>query len=606
MKNIILQKLSARISAFLALLIFLSHPLFGQSNQNSKSPCLDEYPREEVVLFSDRDYYLTGDSLWFKAFVFLDGQLSSDMSKVLYLELHDHQKDVFSQKKYRMEEGMVDDLFEIPADIPSGNYFLRVYTQYGRNFGIENFFTKVVSIINPLAETNLVQGDKKSLNDMDQSIELTHMDAAIHLDINLSKDTFYQREKIELKINDRINANLLVSVRKKGSSHSWKALNGFITGNSWLASSYLKTGMGKQIMTAFPSEKVYFEKLKWIPEIKGLTLSGKVINSLNGEAAEDIYCIGSVIDDMPQLYLSKTNQEGAFIFSLPYLEDEKDIFVGMRYVHDQPVEILIDREFSTSFPKLQNIPFPYDSLKHIFLEEVFVNKQLNSKFQNFSKEAAYPLSNKLPSSFNIGKADFRVDINEFIYIPTVIEIFRELIPTVSVMGRTGNRKLKIYDQAKFRYFENTLVLLDNVPVSDIEELLKIEPKKLNAIEVFNTEYLLGDYYFEGIISLHSQTENFAGYKWNNNSVFLNYITLHPKNTFHHPVYKNHERLSEKNPDFRTLLYWNPKLQMKGEEEVLYFYSSDHQSEYEVLVRGYTNEGIPCYGRIDFVVMKEEK
>ena len=97
-------------------------------------------------------------------------------------------------------------------------------------------------------------------------------------------------------------------------------------------------------------------------------------------------------------------------------------------------------------------------------------------------------------------------------------------------------------------------------------------------------------------------DNFAGFKWTDNSVFLNFKTLHPELTFHLPDYQNSNLKMDSKADFRTILYWNPEVNLDGEDRKIHFFSSDYQSVYEVILRGYTDEGIFCYGSLEFEVV----
>ena len=218
--------------------------------------------------------------------------------------------------------------------------------------------------------------------------------------------------------------------------------------------------------------------------------------------------------------------------------EDKDIFVGFKNNYSKDLEILINKDFSTSFPEIQAIPLLFDSSRHNLMEDLYLNSQLNRIFHADSLLPAYQLPKIIHGSYNLGNPDLEVKIKDFIYIPKLEEVFRELIPTVSVRGNKGNQRLLVFDRVRLKYFENPLVLLDNVPVSDIDKLMEIDPKNLRTIKVYNSQYLIGDYFFEGIISLQSDTDNFAGFKWTDNSVFLSFKTLHPQATFHLPDYQN--------------------------------------------------------------------
>jgi hypothetical protein len=83
---------------------------------------------------------------------------------------------------------------------------------------------------------------------------------------------------------------------------------------------------------------------------------------------------------------------------------------------------------------------------------------------------------------------------------------------------------------------------------------------------------------------------------------LKYLSLSPVLNFASPVYDSEAKRETPNADFRTLLYWNPDIKVTSDTRIS-FYTSDHLSEYEVVVRGRTSDGEVVYGRTAFHVVK---
>jgi hypothetical protein len=71
----------------------------------------------------------------------------------LHIDLISPNTKIIDSHIIRIENGFGNGDFSIPKDLPSGQYKLRAYTNYMRNFGDQKFFNKDISIINPL-ETN--------------------------------------------------------------------------------------------------------------------------------------------------------------------------------------------------------------------------------------------------------------------------------------------------------------------------------------------------------------------------------------------------------------------------------------------------------------------
>jgi len=564
--------------------------------------CVEDWPEEQVKLLTDRDFYMVGEELWFKAYTFVDGKLSSDWSKVLYIELFNERQDIFVQEKYELYDGTTAGSFVIPDGLNTGHYFLRAYTRYQINFPSESFFTRVVSVINPMSEVSEVQ-----MGDNDKASEILTGQTfdtlgGININVSVNKQKVCRREKVILTIESAPATNLTVAVRKKGSAHTKADMHEYVLANPWLKNTYSGLPQGEKLRISSREKKHdRSTELRWAPEIRGVTLSGMVRNKVTGQPVPDIYCITSVIGEAPQLHMAKTFTDGSFIFPFHHLKNDKDIFIAIRGDANRDLDILINNDFSSTFPEIQPMVMAYDSSRHAVFEALFINSQLRRTFEMPFKETTYGLHNSDLPAFNIGSPDLTIDIKDFIDIPTMPEVFRELIPTVSVRGKVGNRKLNVFNKDAYKDLRNPLVLLDNVPVTDVDKLLQMDPSKLREIKVFNADYLLGDHAFEGIISLKTNTADFAGFKWTDNSVFLGFKGIKDTGVFEHPVYSA-GAVSTK-PDFRTVLYWNPDPGAGGNNSSLTFFASDHVSLYEVVVQGFTHSGIPCYGRVEFEVLK---
>lgn len=104
---------------------------------------------EKVYLHVDRENYLAGDDIWFKAYLIdaLD-HLLTDHSNNLHVELISPSSKIISSRIIRLEGGLGNGDFKLPADIKSGRYRLRAYTNYMRNFSDQLFFSKEITIIN--------------------------------------------------------------------------------------------------------------------------------------------------------------------------------------------------------------------------------------------------------------------------------------------------------------------------------------------------------------------------------------------------------------------------------------------------------------------------
>lgn len=582
--------------------MFVTFWALGQEKDVDLMRCVDKLPIESVTLVTDRDYYLVGETLWFNAYVFIDGNVSGSLSKVLYVELFNNKKNVFIKQKFELENGKAKGNFTVPVEMNSGHYFIRAYTQYMRNFTEDQIFCKVLTIIHPQSEFSEVKPSEKL--ESEEMMTTVKPENPISFSVTTDQKKYDSRTPVSLSINGEIPSDLSIAVRRKGTGHEARELEQFFITNPWLQQFYpfLQEDCSGRNVPEETSETA-MERLTWIPEIRGMTVTGMIRNKQTKKPVPDIYCISSVIGEVPQIHLSKTQKDGRFLFAFNHLEGEKDIFVAIRNDENRENEILINKDFSLSFPPMEPMILQFEKEQHALFEELYINAQLNQTFEMEEQQSAFPEDSPLPPAFNIGSPDLVVDIKEFIDIPTMPEIFRELIPSVTVRGKVGSRKLTVFDRDVYRSYDNPVVLLDNVPVTDIEKMLQLDPAKLKSIEVFNSNYFLGDYLFGGLISIRTNTEDFAGYKWTDESIFLPFSTISRSKAFEYPIYQTTSQKLDKKPDFRTLLFWNPEVQMNREKQDFTFYTSDATGTYEVIVRGFSSDGRPCIGVAEFEVVR---
>ncbi|WP_295792313.1 hypothetical protein [Mucilaginibacter sp.] len=107
--------------------------------------------REKIYTHTNKNYYLTGEILWFKLYCVDDSSnISTGISKVAYVELLDNNHIAVMQAKIGLKDGAGNGSLFIPLSLPNGNYLLRAYTSWMKNFGPGVFFEKQLTIANPL------------------------------------------------------------------------------------------------------------------------------------------------------------------------------------------------------------------------------------------------------------------------------------------------------------------------------------------------------------------------------------------------------------------------------------------------------------------------
>lgn len=105
---------------------------------------------EKVYLHTDRNSYVAGENIWYKAYLLSDpNHKPSEISKTIYIELVDPDGKQILQSKLYVENGRANGDLKLPPYLETGRYALRAYTQWMRNWDSEYFFHKSIHILSP-------------------------------------------------------------------------------------------------------------------------------------------------------------------------------------------------------------------------------------------------------------------------------------------------------------------------------------------------------------------------------------------------------------------------------------------------------------------------
>ena len=102
---------------------------------------LKMFPQEKLHLHTDRNFYVPGEKIWFKAYLTDAATLQpATHSRYVYVELINDQDSLISRVMIRRQSGMYYGNLLVSENAPEGNYTLRAYTRYMENLGDDYFF----------------------------------------------------------------------------------------------------------------------------------------------------------------------------------------------------------------------------------------------------------------------------------------------------------------------------------------------------------------------------------------------------------------------------------------------------------------------------------
>lgn len=614
---------------YIFLFLLISNLSFAQISNNMPFSNSLEKIDEKVVLNTDRNLYISGEQIWFKAFCYIPEETKqTNLSNVLYVELYNNSREFIVKRKFNISDGGAYGSIDIPSDFLSGNYFLRAYTQFVKNQTLGNYFTSLITVVNP--NIAIVENtEPKSAN-----IQIIHIEGeldeiktqlvskSIQLNISTEKKNYSQRELIQLNIepftdsSDHIPMDLSVSVVKKGTLYKPDVLFKYLMGCPQLIESYLHdiefihSLTDEQIntllniygyMVSQSSSKDMLKKstsiMQLVAETRNESISGIIYNKANNlPLAKTFIFFSSFAPNQLHIYMSQQN--GEFMFSPKHLVDHQKILLCSPSVLGNKVGFQLNNDFSSNYPTINDIPLSIDTSQHAFFEEMYVNLQAGEIFK--AKTAEKQLSD-FTDPFNFWTPTVSVAIDDYVKTATLEIFLREIVPDLMVKKRRGQYSLTLFDYEEDRFIDNPLILVDNIPVFNVNYLMDIPLTSIEKIDLHLGPRFMGRFMLNGIVVVSTKSHNYGGIKLPEGSTMFEYHAISASFGFNPPVYDTEEKKSSRLADFRNLLYWNPNFSLTGDKASVSFYTSDHSSEYEVIIKGYTKDGRKCYGRTSFIV-----
>lgn len=111
-----------------------------------------------------------------------------------------------------------------------------------------------------------------------------------------------------------------------------------------------------------------------------------------------------------------------------------------------------------------------------------------------------------------GHPDRTYLLDDYTRFPTMEEVIREFVFEAKARKNGSDFRLYVLNLPYRIYFDEApLILLDGVPVKDVNKVMQLDPLKLKKIEIVGRKYYFGNAIFPGIISFFSYNGDLGGY-----------------------------------------------------------------------------------------------
>ena len=545
--------------------------------------------REEIAVHVDRNYYLPGEEIYFAVYCTEAGSgLPSRISVLANVELMNRQGELLLRKKLRLANGTGSGSMYIPMDLNSGEYMIRSYTSWMENFGPGTFHYTPLLIIHPSKKYIPVDEAAAHIDSL-QYLKEEGTGKGSGIRIQGLEKTYDPRDSIVFTLEPIFDSGvpqtttLSLSIARSESQYPFTPE----IPDDRFEKAHLKSG---------------WDDLKYMPDMKGIQLSGTLTRPGSGEAVANANVLLSFIDSITEIYELMSDRNGRFHFDLNGMHGMKDMIIQVPG-NNQNILISIDPDRTMEMiPDYAWVSLHKSSLAGLF-REMLLEQQLTAAYDLSPDRPDSPIPG--PSLGNehlpfYGEPDHQIIMEDFVNLPVMEEVFRELGKRVFLSREEGKYKARLLDVETNRIIgDHPFYFIDGVPFFDSEKLLDLDPSLIKSISLKSRRYFMGDLVMDGIIDIKSQKGD-AGLIDFPRSAVREYFLGFPED--HLPVSETFSGSDRRIPLYKTTLYFKSSIETgKGKTACIKLIAPDSKGSYTIAILGISTDGIPIEENFSFHV-----
>jgi hypothetical protein len=599
----------------LIFLVLLATSAFSQENA-ARSFSGDRFS-EELYISTDRDLYIAGEDVWMKIYKLnRKGHSPADISKIVYIDLLDIHNNPVIQLKAGIDSKSGSSGFVLPDTLSTGYYIIRSYTNWMKNFSEDLYSYKRISVINPFDVSKLRIPEPNSNPDSlgrsllpeteKEGIELSAAgkeknsynkpENNINFDIKV-QNSGSKREKVILTITatdkngDPVESDFSLSVVKSFTANLLN--NNFCQSPGLIPDSDAgPSDINEHLIIYTPDNQLnnLNNQPLFLPELEGHLISGSLKNRKSGLPLKNEYISLSFVGKIALCQFTKTDENGNFNF----VTSEN----GLREIVIQPLSselndyyVDLNSSFTTAYNNFYQNPFRIDTAILDDINNAIISMQINKIYEPFSQQLPKKEVETEKRDF-YGAPDDIIHMSSYIELTSLKEVIKEILPGVSTVKKNDKTRFRLINKNQSMAFDNDpLVLIDGVPVNDIEKIININSREIERIDVLTSRYFISDIVLDGILHFVSKSGNLHVIDFDRSVYRLQYELPQSAKEFYSPVYSSDTARNSRIPDFRNTLYWQPMLHTdKTGNASIEFYSSDESADYSIVIEGIASDG----------------
>ena len=338
----------------------------------------------------------------------------------------------------------------------------------------------------------------------------------------------------------------------------------------------------------------------FLPEYEGHIITGKISPKIAGLQDTGINVYLSVPGKNFKFANSYSTTSGLIRFNIEKFYGSREI-IAQTNSADSNYRVFIDNPFSEQYAEgtLDAIKLSPELTDKILLRSIGAQAQSIYKPE---RENNF----KLPVSYDTtqfyGKPFKQYYLDAYTRFPTMEEVMREYVKEVHVRKRDKNFYYEVFNEPYITYFNNSpLVLIDGVPVFNVNKIIEIDPLKIEKVDIIATKFYRGNHEYDGIVSYSTYDGDLNSYQLDPNSLVVEYDGLQLQRQFYSPQYETDQQLLSRLPDYRNVLYWSPNFKTRNNKQDISFYTSDLPGKYIVVIQGISDSGVAGFATSNFTV-----
>lgn len=523
--------------------------LLGFCFINSFSQNEDRF--NNVVLFTDRDYCMSGDTVWFKAWM---PENLKPFGNVVRVQFETAAGNIISIVAKKAKNNWAEGYFVVPDSLSTGQCFVSAFLNAERNIKDLQLVSRSLLVYNrfenQLAEINVIPESSAPSENPNPGIQ-----------INTGKEVFSGNESVDVTLSYSSEIDLSEAIIK---AVVCDPLSSEIKGNT--------TFFVKSSDITIPD----------FMERNGVLVNGKVFDT-EGNPKQNALVVLSITQEPPYFDYYLTGEQGDFHFFLKNAVGKAKIVMQVISDNKGDYQIKLDDNYLTRINRND------DQVKILTNEQSeFIGTLLQA---NFIHRIFNPVLSVEPDYFNMpnrfsvpfyGTPTNRVIPDEFIDLSDFREISRELLPGLQYRIRNDEIIFRMINQEQSSFFDNEpLRLLNGIPVFKNNLFAELKSTDINYIDIVQHEKIFGDFKISGVLSVSLYDKsNF----WTNQIPGISEFQINCLQPDKEPVYQNRKNDDNTVPDLRRIYLWQ---KIAAEEKYFNFNLSDIKGKVEVSVEGIT-------------------